>query len=85
MFLRCANGFEARGRVELLVEPFDYTQGAVAESKERVQGRATVRQHMTGRAADSVTQAGAPGAAQHTARGRAGRMHKEETAAHELG
>jgi len=85
MFLRCANGFEARGRVELLVEPLDHTQGAVAEGKERAQGRATVRQHMTDRAANSATQTVAPGAAQHTASGRAGRIRENKPAAHELG
>jgi len=67
------------------VETVNDTQGAIAEGKERVQGGTAVGQHVTGRATNSVTQAGAPGAAQRTASGWAGGMQVDETAAHWIG
>ena len=84
-FFGSAEGLEARRRVQLLVEPFYFTGGAVAQGKERAQRRPAVRQHMTGYGARGATKAGTQDPADRGAKGRAGKAHEEKTAAHAIG
>ena len=84
-FFGSGEGFEARGRIQFLVEPFCFAEAAVALGKERVQRRPAIRQHMPGGAANGATKVGVQGAAKRPASSRAGRTREEKAAAHGTG
>ncbi len=81
-FFGSGEGFEARGRIKLLVELVYLTEAAVALGEERAQRRPAVWQHLTGGAAGGPTQAGAQSPAKRTTGSRVGQARGEEATVH---